>query len=310
MRAERRAFRDLIMIYNTTHKLFQQFHLDYRYILFDELIDYFSIFGGLEPKSVELYNPIDDIVASIAKNAAIREEFPFFIFDKPFRELLLSLAKSDGKMYSLFNRLKISHSLGEEIVSELIANGILYRVESKELPQQTFKKQLIKKELRHYRIEPKLYFSKPFYRFWFAFIEPYYQCGSEIDVRTLLKNFHLYRYRLSSSVFEELSVALLKLHFAPTDRIIECGSLWNYYSEFDIYCKTESKKEIIGECKYKNRPVVKSELVKLQSKVEQSALNIGHYTLFSKSGFSKEFEKIDDSNLTLFELNDFKRLLT
>ncbi len=297
------------MIYNTTHKLFQQFHLDYRYILFDELIDYFSIFGGLEPKSIELYNPIDEIVSSLAKNETIREEFPFFIFDKPFRELLLSLAKSDGKMYSLFNRIKISHSLGEEIVSELIANGILYRVESKERPLQTHKKELIKKELRHYRIEPKLYFSKPFYRFWFAFIEPYYMRGSDVDIRSLLKNFHLYRYRLSSSVFEELSVALLKLHFAQKDRIKECGSLWNYHSEFDIYCKTESKKEIIGECKYKNRPVVRGELLKLQSKVEHSNLNISHYTLFSKSGFSKELEKIDNKNVTLFELKDFKRLL-
>ncbi len=297
------------MVNSISLQLFQQFFSNYRYILFEELIDYYALFGGIEIDTLELYNPLDEVIATLVSNDAAKKQLPFFLFEKPFREFLIALAKSDGKMNSLFRRLKIGQSLGEEIVHELVVNGILFKVESREPPFKLYPKQIIKKELRSYRIEAKLYFTKPFFRFWFAFIEPYFSKERKADMSNLFNNFKRERYRLSSAVFEDLSNMLLKIYFQEIDPIIENGSLWNYHSEFDIFAKTESAKVIIGECKYRNRPIVKSELIKLKSKAEQSAIKAEIYTLFSKSGFSKELIKSKEDNLLLFSLDAFKRLL-
>ena len=297
------------MVNTISLQLFQQFFSNYRYILFEELIDYYALFGGIETDSLELYNPLDEVITTLVSNDVVKKQLPFFLFEKPFRDFLIALAKSDGKIDSLFRRLKMGQSLGEEIVNELVSNGIIFKVESREPPFKLYPKQLVKKELRTYKIEAKLYFTRPFYRFWFAFIEPYFSKERKADMSNLLNNFTRERYRLSSAVFEDLSNVLLKLYFQERDPIIENGSLWNYHSEFDIYAKTKSGKVIIGECKYRNRPIAKSELIKLESKAEQSAIKVDIYTLFSKSGFSKEFEKSNQDNLLLFTLDEFKKLL-
>lgn len=289
-------------------KLFQQFSQQYPYILTEDLIDYFSIFGGLEEIELELYNGLDDAIRELLKSQSIKNNLPFYLFDNPFKKFLVLLARGDGKMYSLFKRLKISEHLGLEITNELIKSRIIYKVESREVTLKTHPKQMIKKELRDYKIEPKLYFTTPFYRFWFLLIEPFITQNRNADIKRVLESVHRYRYKLSSSIFEHLSRELLREDFEHKDRIIECGSLWNRFSEFDLYCKTAASRYIIGECKYKNRPLVKAELVKLWSKVEQSSLNIDFFALFSKSGFSKELYKLEDNRVILFELSDFKRV--
>ena len=297
------------MIRTSANTFFKQFFLQYPYIPFEDLIDYYSFFAGIDSINLDLYEPLDKIITDIALSSKIKEEFPFFLFDAPFRKFLMALAKSDGKMFSLFNKVKLSESVGMEIVEELISSGIIKKLESREAPLRIYPKQLLKKEFRYYKIEPKLYFEKPFYRFYFAFIEPFLSQKGDIETKALLENFYRYSYRLSSLVFEELSIELLKVRFQEHDNIIEYGSLWNYQSEFDIYCKTESGKRVIGECKYKNRPISKSELIKLKNKVVYSAIDVDYYTLFSKSGFSKELEKEANLKLLLFSLEDFKSLL-
>ena len=297
------------MVKSISLQLFQEFYLKHRYILFEELIDYYALFGGLEEESLELYNPLDEIVTTLALSDSAKKQLPFFLFDKPFREFLIGLARSDGKIDSLLQRLKIGPRVGEEIIEELLVNGIVRKRESRESPFWLYPKQAIKKELRSYRIEDKLYFTKPFFRFWFGFIEPYFTKERAVDSKHLLEHFYKERYRLSSALFEDLSNELLRVHFQEHDPIVEYGSLWNYHSEFDIFAKTKSGKVIIGECKYRNRPIVKSELVKLESKTELSAIDADIYALFSKSGFSKEFQKSQEPNLLLFTLEDFKRLL-
>ncbi len=294
---------------NLSLQLFQKFYLQHRYIRFEELIDFYALFGGLEDENIELYNPLDEIITTLALNESAKKQLPFFLFDEPFREFLIGLARGDGKIDSLLNRLKIGQHRGSELIGELLMNGVITRKESREKPIRLYSKQAIKKEFRSYKIEDKFYFTKPFIKFWFAFIEPFYTKERELDSKSLLKYFHKERYRLSSSVFEDLSNELLRIYFQKIDPIVEYGSLWNYYSEFDIFAKTKLGKVVIGECKYRNRPMIKSELVKLESKIEQSTLEADIYVLFSKSGFSREFYKSKVSNLLLFTLNDFKRLL-
>jgi len=240
----------------------------------------------------------------------IESIFPFFVFDEPFNKLLISIARSDGKMNSIFNKIKVGESLGIELVDELIKSGIIYLQDSRENPIKLYPKQLIKKDLRAYTIQPKLYFTKPFFRFWFAFVQPNKKEDGNIDIALLLKSFNKDGYRLSSLVFEQLSIELLKLKVKQKDINLDiCASYWDRFSEFDIYCNSKEGINIVGECKYTNRPVTKSELLKLENKIKQSSLRADYIALFSKSGFSKELQKIKRDNLLLFTLNDFKLLL-
>jgi hypothetical protein len=65
----------------------------------------------------------------------------------------------------------------------------------------------------------------------------------------------------------------------------------------------------LGECKYKNRKVCKSELSKLKQKAKISGIEVNRFALFSKNGFSNELVNSNSKDLLLFELNDFRKLL-
>ena len=188
-------------------------------------------------------------------------------------------------------------------------NDIIYIVNSRENPLKEYNKQLIKKEFRHYIIEPKIYFKKPFFRFWYMCVEPNRKLDGTINLDKVIDSLDKNHYRLSSLVFEQLSIELLKDSFRG-DELIDIASYWDRYSEFDIYTKSKSGKYILGECKYKNRPINKAELIKLKMKAKHSNLKVDKFALFSKSGFSHELYRLNSKDeLLLFELNDFKSLL-
>ena len=89
--------------------------------------------------------------------------------------------------------------------------------------------------------------------------------------------------------------------------LLESGTYWDRDNEYDLYAVTENNKVIVGECKYKDRRVCKSELTKLQKKCEQSNLQPDIYLLASKSGFSKELESMKD-RVILYDMDSFKTL--
>ena len=242
------------------------------------------------------------------KELNIESIFPFFILDEPFRKLLISLARGDARVDSIFNKISVGENFGNELINELIESNIISIINSREAPIREYPKQLIKKELRGYTISPKLYFNKPFYRFWFAFVEPNRDRYGEINIPKVIENYKRYGYRLSSLLFEQLSLELLIDEYDLINKKCNCGSYWDRYSEFDIYCQCKNG-NIIGECKYTNRPVTKSELTKLENKIMQSSLICSKIALFSKSSFSQELLKLKKENLLLYTIEDFAKLL-
>ncbi len=212
-------------------------------------------------------------------------------------------------MNSTFHKLKIGENYGLEIVEELIEAGIITLQNSREKTLKEYPKQLIKKEFRNYQIEPKLYFKKPFYRFWFNLVEPNRDIYGKIDKKQVIKDYKNYGYKLPSLLFEQLSIEVLKNRFKNKNQNLKiCGSYWDRFSEFDIYCNG-SGFNVVGECKYTSRPVTKAELTKLESKIIHSSLKADYIALFSKSGFSHELEKHQSDNLLLFSLKDFREIL-
>jgi hypothetical protein len=223
--------------------------------------------------------------------------------------MLIAVARGDGRRYAAMRKARIGERRGERIEEELLQLGILVRETSRESPLRRYPKQKIKKELRHYRIQDKLRFAEPFYRFWFGFVEPFSEDLKRGESARYDEYFRAHYERLYSLVFEQLSDAFLYDYFAERgDAIVSGGSFWNKDSEFDILSLTQSGKVILGECKYRGRPVCKSELGKLKNKAQRSNIRADIFVLFSGSGFSNELLEMQDDTVLLFDHEAMERL--
>ena len=107
--------------------------------------------------------------------------------------------------------------------------------------------------------------------------------------------------------FELLSQSLLLQELSPLGAIHQ-GSYWDKRHEIDLLLELEDGRVIAGESKWKNRRVCKNILTALQRKCERAHLHVTHFVLFSKSGFSKELERMQDERVWLHDLNAFERL--
>lgn len=279
----------------------------------EQTIEYFSILGGMG-HALEL-DYFEDVLEMVKSNFV--DNFtkfqtlvsPSYLLETPYRELLVSVARGDGKLYSVLRKAKLSESAGEKIVDELISLNILKVEYSRESPLRSHPKHKLPKEQRAYRIQDKFRFTQPFMRFWFGFVTSYRKELALGGGEKFLENFEKHYERLRSLVYEQLCDDLLISYYEKKDVIISSGSYWNIYSEFDILAVTKNKKIILGECKYKDRTVCKNELTKLKQKAAESGIKVDTYALFSKSGFSKELLGMQDEKLLLFDLNDLKVLL-
>lgn len=268
--------------------------------------------GGIkEHIELDYFESVSVMVeANFVKNFSTFEQMvtPSYLLETPYRELLMVVARGDGKYYSVLRKAKLSESVGERIVNELCELGVL-RVElSREQPLKMHPKHKLKKELRHYRIQDKLRFVDPFMRFWFGFVSYYRNELIKGKSERFMENFYNHYERLRTLVFEQLCDDFLVDYFAKTTPLVTHGSYWNRHSEFDILAVTGDKKLVLGECKYKDRKVCKNELNKLKAKALQSGIKVDIYALFSKDGFSNELLGMRDENLLLFDLNDLQRL--
>lgn len=279
----------------------------------EQTVEYFAVLGGIE-KSIEL-DYFDDIFSMLESNFV--QNFskyqtlvsPSYLLEAPYREILMAVARGNGKFYTALKKAKLSESAGEEIIQELISLNILWLERTREAPLKEHPKHKLKKELRSYRRQDKLRFVEPFMRFWFGFVTYYKKELAQGNGGAFLENFQKNYERLRTLVYEQLCNALLVEHYAQISPIKSSGSYWDQHSEFDILAVTRDKKVILGECKYKDRKVCKNELTKLKVKAEQSRIKVDVYALFSKDGFSNELMQTKEENVLLFDLNDLKQLL-
>jgi hypothetical protein len=260
-------------------------------------LDYFDdVFSMVESNFVQNFSKFQALVS------------PSYLLESPYREILMAVARGDGKLYSVLRKAKVSETLGEKIVQELVSLNVLKVEVSRESPLRSHPKHKLKKEQRSYRVQDKLRFVQPFMRFWFGFVTYYRKDLALGKGDAFLKNFEKHYERLRSLVYEQLCDALLVQYYAEHNTIVGSGSFWNIHSEFDILAVSQDKKVILGECKYKDRKVCKNELTKLKAKALESGINVDIYALFSKSGFSNELLQTQDKNLLLFDLNDLQAL--
>jgi len=279
----------------------------------EQAIEYFSILGGVE-ENIEL-DYFDDVFSMVESNFV--QNFskyqtlvsPSYLLESPYREVLMAVARGDGKFYSVLRKSRLSESVGEGIIEELTSLNVLWLERTREKPLRMHPKHKLKKELRSYRIQDKLRFVNPFMRFWFGFVTYYRKELVRGEGSAFLENFQKNYERLRSLVYEQLCDALLVKHYDSSTPLLSSGSYWDQHSEFDILAIASDEKLILGECKYKDRKVCKNELSKLKTKALQSGIKVDVYALFSKDGFSNELMQIKEENVLLFDLNDLKQLL-
>jgi len=279
----------------------------------EQALEYFSFLGGFESQlRFDFFDGLDEIIVrNIIEDGESLEHHisPSYLLESPYRNILIAVARGDGKFANVFRRARIAPALGTQIVMELVRLEIVNLEDSREEPLRANPKEKIKKHLRSYKIQPIIRFRQPFLRFWFGFVELYKKEIAEGKTERFWENYHAHKERCVSVIFEQLSNELLELHFDPTDPLVEKGTFWDHQNEFDIVATTRSGKVIVGECKYKGRKVCKNELTKLQEKANRSNIPADIFALFSLSGFSNELESLARSGLLLFEGRDFGRLL-
>jgi hypothetical protein len=276
-------------------------------------LEYFAFFGGFESKlNLDFFDDFDEVILhNVVLNYNDTRELisPSYLMESPYREIMIAIAKGDGKLLNIFRRAKVSEVFGKEIIMQLKELEIIDIEKSRETPLKTHPKQKIKKHLRSYRIQSKVRFKEPFFRFWFGFVEPYHRELKLGKTDRFWTNYHKHYDRCVSLAFEQLSNSLLEIYQNSIDPLVEKGGFWDQHSEFDILATTQSGKTILGECKYKSRKICKSELTKLKEKATLSNITVDTYALFSLSGFSNELLQSSDRDLLLFEAKDFTLLL-
>ena len=277
----------------------------------EQAIELFAVFGGVgETLELDFFDDLDSIIRFnfVEQYRLLNEQIsPSYLIEEPYRWLLVAIARGDGRLSNVFRKARIGETLGLRLLNELVELDIIEFEDSREPALKAYPNQKLEKSLRNYKIEPKIRFKKPFHRFWFGFVEPYHkELNSGNSVR-FYENFNQHFARLHSFVFEQLSQELLNLHF--DNQLVINGNYWDKHSEFDIWATHKDGRNILGECKYTNRRVCKSELGKLRQKAETSELKADIFALFSKNGFSNELKNCTARDLLLFELDDFWKLL-
>jgi len=303
-----------ILKWGNIEQVFRDFCGEFSYLGIEEALEFFAFFGGIERGvEIDLFDDLEEVILhQVLVDVESYAELisPSYLLEEPYRKLLIAIARGDGKLLNVFRRAGMSETAGGELLSELIDLRVVELEASRETPLKEHPKHKLKKNLRHYRIQPKIRFTTPFYRFWFGFVEPYRESIAKGKTEAFLRNFNQHQDRCASLSFEQLSNDLLAAFFAKKDPLLSRGSFWDRHSEFDILSVSRSGKIILGECKFKGRRVCKSELNKLREKAIHSNIPVDTYVLFSKNGFSNELLQSKGENLLLFEADDFRQLLS
>jgi AAA+ ATPase superfamily predicted ATPase len=290
---------------------FRSFHVRHFPDDMEQLIEYFAVFGGLGWE-IDIDAPLEEqIITHILDNYGhLYNEICRRVTDDPsYHRLLSAIAVGDRRMHSAFKRARISEAKGGQILNYLRDSGTLEMEYSREAPPvREYPKQKLKREVARHRISHKMRFTSPFLRFWFYFVAPLHRELETGNYEKLLERFEQRRRGFTGRVFEALSdVFLERMH--QEDPIVDSGSYWDRQVEIDIFAATASGRIIIGECKWTNHKINKSELTKLLGKCETIDLQPDIIALFCKRGFSKELEQMKGPNLELYSAKDFEWLL-
>jgi hypothetical protein len=277
----------------------------------ETLISYFAVFGGLNWQ-IDTTRDINTLVKSLILDnfTLLNQKINTLTSENDAnKRLLKALATGDRRIFSAFNKAGLNNGNGGAALQFLQEKGVIQLEYSREEhPRESYPKKKLKREEARYRISHKVLFTHPFVRFWFYFIQPNIHAIEKGEYKKFLQEFEAKRSSYTSLVYEELSEILLNYHLRDSD-IVSSGSYWDAKTEIDILTLTQNGDIFVGECKWTNHKVNKKELHKLNDKCKRLGIIPRQTIFFSKRGFSKELQQMQDANLRLYSSEDFKSLL-
>ncbi len=270
---------------------------------FDKALEYFAVFGGTgwdvdTSKSVEAL-----IEEKVLRNyEPIHKSMTRYTHNNPVYHMLLSIvALGVNHEHDAFKKAKIGRDKGEEAMDYLEKKSLLKFDLSVEKPLKDSDGK-----------SDRLLFELPFMRFWFAVISPHYKSISEGDFSEFTQKWHILRDNFSILLSNQLVLDLVKQTVAKKfadDPIVSIGSYYDKHVQIEILAKRKSGKMLAGECKYSKEAAKINMLNSLKEKCQKAELNIADYVLFSKNGFSTEFEQMKDTDITLLSHTHLSSLL-
>ncbi|MEA2098542.1 MAG: DUF234 domain-containing protein [Campylobacterota bacterium] len=286
----------------TSLEQFRSFYKEHKPNNFEEAVEKFSIFGGINWGDIDTSKPSIELIEKVILPdfRYIRNDVTELTTGMPlYHSILTGVAQGDGKPHTAFKRANVTKEVGENALDEIIDTGIIKLEKSKKIFTSWAESEAISN---------KLYFTTPFLRFWFAFVSPIFKGIRDGDFKEIRDKFTNRENEFVQLTFTQLAHEVLKLSFVD-DPILEISTYWDNNVDIDIYAKTKSGKIIAGTTKYTNAKIKKSELNRLKESCEKTGMKADIFVLFSKKGFSSELKSLKGENLKLFTVKNFKKLV-
>lgn len=279
-------------------KFFPNFSLE------DKIYAY-SILGGIPHYLKEFDDSktlAQNIQDSILKKGCILYNEIEFLLHQELRETTLyntiieAIALGNTKLNDIYLKTNIDKTKIIVYITNLMELEIIER----EFPVDSSLKEKANIQRGIYKL------TDNFFKFWYAYVFPNIsslELGDTKGVYNLYVKPELNHF--SSKAFENICIEYLKnlnIENKLEFRFKTIGRWWNNNDEIDIIA-TDGKQLILGECKFKNSPMSKSDYIDLKEKYKTN--NRIYYYLFSKSGFNKSLiELAEVEKIRLIQLKD------
>jgi hypothetical protein len=280
---------------------FKEFNLTTNTKDMDKIIEYYSIFGGLDVK-IDANEPLDELIKTY-----ILDDYSYLRQDvsrvttgnNHFNRILTGASTGDRRINSTFKKANISYENGMNCIDELCQLDVISL-------ESSFQHLTNKKDTK--KSAKKIIFKTQILRFWFAFVSPIFQNIKSGDYDEFQERFESRFEQFTEYTFYQLTCEFLKVSFKD-DEIVQIGGYWDTDTTIDIIAKTKSGKIIAGTSKYTNSKIKKSELNKLKENCEKLGIKADVFVIFSKKGFSSELKSLKSESIKLYTSRNFSILL-
>lgn len=288
---------------------FQHYHEFYNEKNRKELIEYYSVTGGV-PKYIELFQDERDIWTAIEKHVLSTRSFlyeePVFLLQGEVSEigsyfsLIRTIAAGNHKMGAIAAAMEVKQTGLTKYLRTLIDLDILER----QVPVTENSPDKSKRGL--YRIKDN------FIEFWFKFVYPErssIETGHSRQAMAKIRDGFISRH--VAYVYED--ICRQRLWRLAMDGRLPCrfnkvGRWWNDRQEIDIVALDCDGTDIVfGECEYTAEPMDVAVFYSLQEKKKSVQWNTEsrreHFVFFSINGYTKQMKELaaGKENIFLFD---------
>jgi len=274
----------------------------------EEKIIAYSILGGI-PHYLKQFDDSKSLAENIKENILTRGSILYseveFLMHQEFREtamyntIIEAVALGNTKLNDIFNKTNIEKSKLSVYIKNLMSLSILQR----EFSVGSGLKERANTNRGLYNI------TDNFFSFWYNFVFGNLSELESGDVDGIYKHSVVPELNIyASHKFEDICRQYVRRQNSSGELPFRYEKMGRYFDkdiEIDIMAHSKDKKQFLfGECKFRNEKFDLGDFKESKEKFMPPENSEVYYYLFSKSGFTKEVEKLGNENLKLVELDE------